>query len=484
MAAYSSSSRPRPRPRPRRRPRGASPCDPRRRAAGDAARAAGARRGAAAVERLQEVLSGLAGGAAQRIAKDVVLFPIDTVKVRLQTAGNRALTRRAFSDPTAASSRRFVVGVPAASLFFGVKDGLAAYARNAGVADEFALEALTVALANGPYWAALAGTAEDAAAARGGPEGAVSLARRIYDEAGLAGFYAGARDRPRPSRPLGSITNAPVVASRTPPPVADKKGAVAGVFDGCGGARASRACADLLGGDEDRRARRRRRCRSRRARRGRAGPPARGPTVEPTRSEGPAVPRCPDASTALVARVNGNDVAVGWLGDSRAVLAVDDGKGGLAALDLSVDHKASNPREAKRVRAAGGFVGRTEQEARASGARALLGRMAPALAFRAHKRSAFRVYPGGIALTRCVGARPLKFKNLVTATPETFARPCDGAEAFLILACDGVWDVLDGAAAVKCCAAVAPEKAAETLVYHAHNKGSTDNLTAVVLSWP
>ena len=110
--------------------------------------------------------------------------------------------------------------------------------------------------------------------------------------------------------------------------------------------------------------------------------------------------------------------------------------------------------------------------------------MAPALAFRANKKSAFRVYPGGIALTRCVGARPLKFKNLVTATPETFARPCDGAEAFLILACDGVWDVLDGAAAVKCCAAVAPEKAAETLVYHAHNKGSTDNLTAVVLSWP
>ena len=260
--------------------------------------------------------------------------------------------------------------------------------------------------------------------------------------------------------------------------VADKKGAVAGVFDGCGGARASRACADLLGGDEDRR---------RALRDAGAGEAAIAAWLEACEARVLAASEAGgwiDASTALVARVNGNDVAVGWLGDSRAVLAVDDGKGGLAALDLSVDHKASNPREAKRVRAAGGFVGRTEQEARASGARALLGKMAPALAFRANKRSAFRVYPGGIALTRCIGARPLKFKNLVTATPETFARPCDGAEAFLILACDGVWDVLDGAAAVKCCAAVAPEKAAETLVYHAHNKGSTDNLTAVVLSWP
>ncbi|KAH8072894.1 beta-glucuronidase [Aureococcus anophagefferens] len=157
------------------------------------ARAAGARRGAAAVERLQEVLSGLAGGAAQRIAKDVVLFPIDTVKVRLQTAGNRALTRRAFARPYSGVLAPLVVGVPAASLFFGVKDGLAAYARNAGVADEFALEALTVALANGPYWAASAPSELlKTAAARGGPEGLASLARRIYDEAGLAGFYAGA----------------------------------------------------------------------------------------------------------------------------------------------------------------------------------------------------------------------------------------------------------------------------------------------------
>lgn len=142
----------------------------------------------------KEVLSGLAGGAAQRIAKDVVLFPIDTVKVRLQTAGNRALTRRAFARPYSGVLAPLVVGVPAASLFFGVKDGLAAYARNAGVADEFALEALTVALANGPYWAArapseLLKTRQQLAA---DPEGLASLARRIYDEAGLAGFYAGA----------------------------------------------------------------------------------------------------------------------------------------------------------------------------------------------------------------------------------------------------------------------------------------------------
>ena len=151
----------------------------------------------------REVLSGLAGGAAQRITKDVVLYPIDTVKVRLQTVQGRQISRRVFVDPYAGVLAPLVVGVPAAALFFGVKDGLAAYARNAGVADEFALEALTVALANGPYWAArapseLLKTRQQLAA---DPEGLVSLApgqsehpgHPHYDD-GLPGWRSGEAD--------------------------------------------------------------------------------------------------------------------------------------------------------------------------------------------------------------------------------------------------------------------------------------------------
>ena len=56
--------------------------------------------------------------------------------------------------------------------------------------------------------------------------------------------------------------------------------------------------------------------------------------------------------------------------------------------------------------------------------------------------------------------------------------------ATLILACDGVWDVFDDVAAAAIVAAAPPATAAEALVRAALAKGSTDNITAVVVSWP
>ena len=142
----------------------------------------------------REALSGLAGGAAQRIAKDVVLYPIDTVKVRLQTAGNRELTRRSLADPYAGALAPLVVGVPSASLFFAVKDGLGQVALNAGFENEFVTEAATVTLANLPYWGArapveLVKTRQQLARP---PRPLGDVAREIYDGKGVGGFYAGA----------------------------------------------------------------------------------------------------------------------------------------------------------------------------------------------------------------------------------------------------------------------------------------------------
>jgi len=49
-----------------------------------------------------------------------------------------------------------VVGVPAAALFFGVKDGVASLAAARGLGDGAPVEALAVTAANGPYWLARA----------------------------------------------------------------------------------------------------------------------------------------------------------------------------------------------------------------------------------------------------------------------------------------------------------------------------------------
>jgi hypothetical protein len=63
--------------------------------------------------RLQDFISGLAGGAASRAAKELFLHPIDTVKTRLQYA--RAGTRPAdlFKDLYSGVWPALLVGTPA-----------------------------------------------------------------------------------------------------------------------------------------------------------------------------------------------------------------------------------------------------------------------------------------------------------------------------------------------------------------------------------
>ena len=138
-----------------------------------------------------EFVSGLAGGAAQRLVKDIVLHPIDTVKTRLQRAGSRQLTRRAFVDPYAGVLGPLLVGVPAGALFFGVKD--ATQAALPQMNDELE-EAIVVAVANLPYWALRSPTELVKVRQQLDDTGknAFGLGRDIVNQEGLSGLYRGA----------------------------------------------------------------------------------------------------------------------------------------------------------------------------------------------------------------------------------------------------------------------------------------------------
>ena len=77
--------------------------------------------------------------------------------------------------------------------------------------------------------------------------------------------------------------------------------------------------------------------------------------------------------------------------------------------------------------------------------------------------------------------------DLLSAVPEVGERPICEEDRFLILACDGVWDVLDDA---KACELVAgalahpdghAEAAAKKLCKEAYQMGSEDNISAVVV---
>jgi serine/threonine protein phosphatase PrpC len=59
-----------------------------------------------------------------------------------------------------------------------------------------------------------------------------------------------------------------------------------------------------------------------------------------------------------------------------------------------------------------------------------------------------------------------------------------GVDRVLVLASDGVWDVIGNVDAVAICAGQEmPEQAAQTLLRRTYAANSDDNITALVLTW-
>ena len=118
-------------------------------------------------------------------------------------------------------------------------------------------------------------------------------------------------------------------------------------------------------------------------------------------------------STCVVAVVRGDKLVVANAGDSRAVLS----RRGVA-VEMSRDHKPMDDDERARIVKAGGFV----QEGRVN---------------------------GSLARSRAIG--DLEYKQgkslppqdqIVTAYPELMEQTLREGDEFLVLACDGIWDVL------------------------------------------
>lgn len=163
----------------------------------------------------------------------------------------------------------------------------------------------------------------------------------------------------------------------------------------------------------------------------------------------------PGGATAVVALVHGPVLWVAHVGDSRAVVC-DGG----AAVPLTRDHRASDPEEARRVEEGGGFVA--------------LGRVCATL-----------------LVSRALGDYSLKGPDLdnarpVSNVPDVARFALSPQTQFLLLACDGVFDVMDNDEAVRVCSehlAAGPQRMADELVAAALRKDTTDNVTAAVVTF-
>ncbi|XP_003277637.1 probable protein phosphatase 1N [Nomascus leucogenys] len=165
-------------------------------------------------------------------------------------------------------------------------------------------------------------------------------------------------------------------------------------------------------------------------------------------------------STAVALLVSPRFLYLAHCGDSRAVLS----RAGAVAFSTE-DHRPLRPRERERIHAAGGTIRRRRVEGSLAVSRAL----------------------GDFAYKEAPG-RPPELQ-LVSAEPEVAALARQAEDEFMLLASDGVWDTVSGAALAGLVASrlrlgLAPELLCAQLLDTCLCKGSLDNMTCILVCFP
>eukprot|EP00928_Gymnodinium_smaydae_P100398 TRINITY_DN9840_c0_g1_i1.p2 TRINITY_DN9840_c0_g1~~TRINITY_DN9840_c0_g1_i1.p2 ORF type:complete len:343 (+),score=60.02 TRINITY_DN9840_c0_g1_i1:75-1031(+) len=194
-------------------------------------------------------------------------------------------------------------------------------------------------------------------------------------------------------------------------------------------------------------------------------------------------PEAAESGTTAVAAYQHRDrLFVANVGDSRAVLGrCDTSRGGMSAVDLSLDHKPSRTDERQRIIAAGG---RVDQGCFPVG-------VGPGGSIRWMKAGPERVMDrrgmGGLAVSRSLG--DLSLRPFVSSKPEVTERKLDQRDKLLVLGSDGIWDQLSSKEAIEIAAKHQDPNAAAMEITSAARKRwqaqtggqMQDDITAVVV---
>lgn len=148
---------------------------------------------------------------------------------------------------------------------------------------------------------------------------------------------------------------------------------------------------------------------------------------------------------------NKNKLCVVNVGDSRAIICNKFN----IAVPLTIDHKPGQIMERKRIEYLGGTI--------------------------EYDGSDWRIE--NLSLSRAFG--DCDAKPYVTHEPEVFSIDISSKDKFIIVACDGVWDVLSNQEAIDFVINLLSDKSytgnyAKDLSIYAYNKGSSDNITIII----
>jgi serine/threonine protein phosphatase PrpC len=150
-------------------------------------------------------------------------------------------------------------------------------------------------------------------------------------------------------------------------------------------------------------------------------------------------------TTAVTLIKQGPDLVVGNVGDSRAVLGTRDHDNSLIAVQLTIDLKPNLPKEEERIKLRKGRVFSLKNE--------------PDVARVWLPNSDFP----GLAMARAFGDFCLKDVGLISV-PDVSYRRLTEKDEFVVLATDGIWDVLSNEEVVEIVAAAPRSTAARVLV--------------------
>ncbi|OMP11453.1 phosphatase 2C (PP2C)-like protein [Corchorus olitorius] len=175
-------------------------------------------------------------------------------------------------------------------------------------------------------------------------------------------------------------------------------------------------------------------------------------------------------TTALTIVRQGDLIYVANIGDSRAVLATTSDDGNLIAVQLTVDFKPNLPQEAERIIQCKGRVFCMHDE--------------PGV----HRIWLPNEETPGLAMSRAFGDYCIKDYGLISV-PEVTQRHITSKDQFVVLATDGVWDVVSNQEAIQIVSSTPDKaKAAKRLVecaVHAWKKKrkgiAMDDISAICL---
>ena len=197
-------------------------------------------------------------------------------------------------------------------------------------------------------------------------------------------------------------------------------------------------------------------------------------------------------AAALAALIDGKKAYIAHVGDVRAVLVRGDSEE-----RLSEDHKPENPKEKARVEAAGGKVYQRARLKLPDGSvvetndwiNPQVKREFSLRGARVTDKDAVRVYlpgekGGGISMSRSLG--DAWAKEALTPEPEVMSFEIEPGDLKLIIACDGVWNVITDTVAANLARGRSAQEAAEAIVKEINgrqkDKGADqDNVTVLVI---